>query len=531
MKKPRVLLTGSAGGVGSMLRAGLGDRWDVVCFDRVPTPGVPGACVADLTDGEALLRAARGCDAILHLGGIPTPADFRRVILPANVIGAWRMYEAAVAAGVRRVVFASTVQVDFGTRAPVITAAMPPRPTNVYGASKAFGEALGRVYAARNGISVLALRLGHVAVPDRVPGLLRWGGFPSRITLTANDACAILIRAVEAPIEGFHVVPAYSRNALSIRDLSPLKAVLGYEPVEDAFQLWTPRRVPLPLRPVGWLRRARFRWRRLGLAPWRGEMLRSIRKHRPVNRVLVTGAAGCVGTALRDALADKFEFVAFDRRPVPDDPRAIVADLRDRAALARAARGCDAIVHLGGVRDDADFMAELLPHNIEGTWNVYEAAAREGVRRVVFASTLQAEEGASRDRLASVEDPPEPRNHYAAVKILGEDLGRAVAARTSVNVVALRLGWVRVPEDPEWIAMAGRRPPLITLTVPDLARIVEAALTRPVDRFALVPAYSRSAAIRKDLAPLRDLLGVEPLDDPVAEWDAAHAPKAERPLQ
>lgn len=526
MARLRVLLTGSAGGIGTMFRAAVADRYDFVCLDRIPTPGVSGAVVADLADAAALRRAAEGCDAILHLGGHPVPADFRTVILPSNVVGTYHVFEAAKAAKVRRVVFASTVQVDFGNPAPKISVEMAPQPTNVYGASKVFGEHLGRIASAKHGLEVVCVRLGHVGVPSRVPGMLPWGVFPSRIVLTAHDAVEILTRALERPGIAFAILPAFSRNAAEIRDLTPLKAVLDYEPCEDAFALWTKQRVPLWRRPWGWVRRQRFKRRMFGWSHPAGKWLRWRRRARPVRKVLVTGAAGYVGTALRQALAGRFEFVCLDRRPVPGVPEACVAGLADRRALRRAMRGCDAVIHLGGVRDDADFMAELLPHNIEGTWNVYESAAAAGVRRILFASTLQAEEGLPRDIPASVTHPARPMNLYAVTKVLGEDLGRAVAMRTGIAVVALRLGWVRVPEDPEWIAMEGKRPPAITLTIPDLARIIEAALTKPLPPFSLLPAYSRSAIGRKDLSPLQEALGVEPQDDPVAEWNAAHPEQA-----
>ncbi len=525
--RPRILLTGSAGGVGTLFRAAAADRFEVVCFDRVPTPGVPDALVADLADGAALERAARGCDTIVHLGGFPNPSDFLSVILPANVVGTFRMYEAAVRAGVKRVVFASSVQVEAvswtlppGTR---VTEAMAAVPMNVYGASKVFGESLGRIYHHRHGLEVICLRLGHVVTPAREAGLLVRGAIPSSVVLTAADAEEILIRAVTEPGIGFAILPAYSRSALPTRDLEPLHRILGYEPREDAFAKW-PRHAwttRVRRRVLGPLFRLRWRWRRRAWSRW-GDARRALRRRRPVRRVLVTGAAGFVATALREALGDRYEFVCLDRRPVPGVPHALVGDLADPAIVARAVRGCDAVLHFGGIRDEADFEREILPNNIVGTWHLYRAAMRGGVRRVVFASTVQAEEGWLRDAgPVSVRQPSRPLNFYAAAKILGEDLGRSMAARSTLSVIALRLGWVRVPEDPEWVAMAGKRPPRITLTMRDLAAIVTRALEVRDVSFALLPAYSRSARDRKDLSPLKEVLDYEPQDDPVEEYNRA----------
>lgn len=522
--KPRVLVTGAAGGVGRLVRDLLGDRFEFVCLDRVPTPGVPGAVVADLTDAASLDRAVAGCEAVVHLGAHPNPAPFLEVILPSNVVGTYRVFEAAVRAGVKRVVLASTMQVEMAhPRDLRVSVEMAPVATNMYAASKVFGECLGHLYHRRHGLEVVCLRFGHVAAPSRLPEMLARGHFPNWSTLTARDCAEIVARSLTRPGIGFVVLPAYSRNAAARIDFAPLKRVLDYEPVDDAFEVWP---APARGRPV-WRRLLSRYWRlrwKLRQRAWYagGGLRRALAAGRPIHRVLMTGAAGYVGSALRARLSERYDFVCFDRRPIPGAQEAVIGDLNARAALARAARGCDAVIHLGGVRDEADFMTEILPNNVTGTWHALREAAAAGVRRFVFASTVQAEDGYPRDgRRVSVGMPPLPTTYYAAAKVLGEDLGRSMARHTSMSVVALRLGWVRAPGDPEWKELEGRPPPRITLTVNDLAAIVTRALEAPVDWFALLPAYSRSAAAVKDLAPLKDVLGVEPQDDPVAEFERA----------
>lgn len=81
-----------------------------------------------------------------------------------------------------------------------------------------------------------------------------------------------------------------------------------------------------------------------------------------------------------------YELRLFDAVPVEGEPDAITADLGDRAALREAVRGVDAIMHLAGISLEASF-DKILRANIEGTYNLYEAAREEGVRRVVFASS------------------------------------------------------------------------------------------------------------------------------------------------
>lgn len=537
--KRRVLLTGSAGRVGTAVREWVRGRWDLVCFDRVPTPGFPDAIVGDLSDPGALDRAAAGCDAIVHLAARPNPADFLSKIMPANVVGAWNLFEAAVRAKVRRVVVASTLQVEFGhPKGTKVSVDMAPRPSNTYAASKVWTENLGRIYARRHGLSVVALRFGMVVPPHLVDRYLEWGQIPSEITLTGRDACEIVVRAVEKPGIDFAVLPAFSRNARDIRDLSPLKEVLDYEPQDDAFMLWPARRDPHEHMTLGHrlhhLRHDLGRWwARIPGRARRAARSRRVRSGRRVRRVLVTGSAGYVGTAFRKWAGDRYRFTCFDRVPTPGVPDAIVGDLRDRAAVDRAMRGADAVLHLGGARDPADFMSVILPDNIIGTCNVYESAARAGVSRVVFASTLQADEGWPRGTRVSVDMPARPLNLYAAAKVLGEDLGRTAAFRTGLPVIALRLGWVMIPEDPEWKAMEGTEPPAVTVTIRDCFEVFARALAGPKTgtvreacgfaaarepQFALLPVYSRNAAGIRDLSPLKDVLGYEPQDDPVKEF-------------
>ena len=118
-------------------------------FDRVPVPDAPEAVTAELADHAALRAALRGCDAVVHLAGIPVESSFE-TILRANVEGTYRLYEAARAEGVRRVVYASsnhavgfTPRPDDGSGA--VPAATPHRPDTFYGLSKCFGEDLAAV--------------------------------------------------------------------------------------------------------------------------------------------------------------------------------------------------------------------------------------------------------------------------------------------------------------------------------------------------------------------------------------------------
>ena len=106
--------------------------------------------------------------------------------------------------------------------------------------------------------------------------------------------------------------------------------------------------------------------------------------------VLLTGAAGGLGTLMRGLLpAYGHELRLFDATLIEGVPDAITADLADKEALREAVRGVDAIIHLAGISLEAPF-EKILRANIEGTYNLYEAAREEGVKRIVFASSNHA---------------------------------------------------------------------------------------------------------------------------------------------
>lgn len=238
--KKRILVTGGAGRIASAFVDAFRDAYDFVRIDRRPVEGDPDAgIVADLTDLAALERAATGCQAMVHLGAHPNHhPDYPGVIVPSNLIGLHNAYEAAARAGVGKVVFASTVQTEFGwPEGTKVSVEMPARPTNYYSASKVFGEHLGYLYSRDRGLSVICLRFGGVSPPERERDMLEDGHVPEDIALLSSDCVEIIRRAVEVEGVPFAVVPAYSRNAEKIKDLEPLKRILGYEPRADAREL------------------------------------------------------------------------------------------------------------------------------------------------------------------------------------------------------------------------------------------------------------------------------------------------------
>ena len=162
----QILLTGAKGQVGSMLRPRLRRHFaTVVLSDREPIDDLAENerfVAADLTDTAALAEACAGSEGIIHLGGHAVEGPWE-AILSANIVGLWNLFEAARAAAVRRVVFASSNHaVGFYRRRDRIGVGDPVRPDSRYGISKAFGEAVGAFYADKYGLRVMSIRIGNV---------------------------------------------------------------------------------------------------------------------------------------------------------------------------------------------------------------------------------------------------------------------------------------------------------------------------------------------------------------------------------
>lgn len=233
-----VLLTGACGRIGKTFFEASKDRYTFVLTDRIEPDFAVDAphrfLRLELADASAVGNALEGIDVIVHLAGIPHATASFDELLPNNILATTYLFEAAVAAGCKRLVFASSAQTIEGY--PVdrqITPGMQVMPANLYGVSKCYGEALCGYYAAKRGLSTIALRIGAFEFPDRheltnARDLSAW--------LSPRDAVQLLQRSVE--VEGVQHLIAHgiSNNRFKRLDLSETTRVLGYEPMDDAFQ-------------------------------------------------------------------------------------------------------------------------------------------------------------------------------------------------------------------------------------------------------------------------------------------------------
>lgn len=228
MTQQRVLITGAAGGVGTLMRPRLA-RPDRVLrlLDVAPVPAGDGVEVitASVTDPEAMAAACADVDVVIHLGGHSREAPWAD-ILAVNIDGTYRVLEAARHAGVRLVIFASSNHAVGFHPASSAPDYLFPRPDTYYGVSKVAGEALGSMYHDRYGLNVLSVRIGTcIERPETERHLGTW--------LSPDDCARLLEAAISLPSLGFRVVWGASANTRGVYSLDEAKA-LGYEPRDDS---------------------------------------------------------------------------------------------------------------------------------------------------------------------------------------------------------------------------------------------------------------------------------------------------------
>jgi nucleoside-diphosphate-sugar epimerase len=239
----RIAITGAGGLIGRLIAADLAADHLVRALAHED---------ADVTDLDALTDAFAGCDAVVHLAAASHVNAPWEVVLPDNLVGARHVFEAAYRAGVGRVVFASSnhavgmyewdaarfVDPDHPIEVTVDVAA---RPDSLYGASKVWGEAVGRYYVERRGLSVVCLRIGWVTDDDRPPAIPAGADEDDRLIAVrgvgmwlSHRDCTSLVRAALAAEVDFAVVHGVSDNVGRWLSLGEARDRLGWVPRDGA---------------------------------------------------------------------------------------------------------------------------------------------------------------------------------------------------------------------------------------------------------------------------------------------------------
>lgn len=205
--------------------------------------------------------------------------------------------------------------------------------------------------------------------------------------------------------------------------------------------------------------------------------------------ILITGAAGRLGTELRRGLAPLARSLRLaDVAPITDarpNEEVLTFDLADEAAVIAACEGVDAIVHFGGVAVERPWQ-EVLDANIRGSYHIYEGARRHGVRRVIYASSVHAIGYHELEAHIDTNAPHRPDSLYGLSKCFVEDLGRLYWDKFGLESVMLRI-FSSFPEPVD------RRMLWSWLSFDDCVRLVTAALTAPRVGFTISVGISDNA--------------------------------------
>ena len=160
------------------------------------------------------------------------------------------------------------------------------------------------------------------------------------------------------------------------------------------------------------------------------------------NRLLITGAAGNLGRELRTGLGhladirrltDRAEMAA-----AGPGEEVIQAELGDFDAMMKVVEGCDAVVHFGAAPVERPW-EEILDSSIKGGYNVYEAARRHGIKRVVYASSIHSVGYARREDGADTDTRHAPDSLYGVSKCFVEDLAKLYWYKFGIESVCLRI--------------------------------------------------------------------------------------------
>lgn len=226
-------MTGAAGSLAADIIPYLTRRgYEVTCID-MKDPRDRFGCdwtICSIDDERQMSLAMQGCDAVVHLAGIPLEADWE-TLSRINVNGTQAVLEVSRSLGIKKVVIASSIHAAGFVSvprpgAPKINDDVAVRPNTFYGVSKAAAEALGSMYADRYGMDVICLRIAsRFEKPENERMLSTW--------LSPHDAGKLFDAALSDCASGFRIVWGVSRNSRGY--LSPDGgSAIGFHPLDDA---------------------------------------------------------------------------------------------------------------------------------------------------------------------------------------------------------------------------------------------------------------------------------------------------------
>ena len=208
-------------------------------------------------------------------------------------------------------------------------------------------------------------------------------------------------------------------------------------------------------------------------------------------------------------MKDRYTLRGLDRVPIPDLEDAIVGQVDDFETALKATKDMDVVIHLAGVPSGAAPWEDILQNNIIGTYNIFEGARRNGVRRIVLASRAGLFGPYPKNMMRTADMLPRPESYYSVSKIFGESLGYMYSARHGMEFVGVRIGNFKrakpIAEHPHRLSHG------------DCVRLFEAAATHPGVKYEVVFGVSDSTWKLYDVEHGRKAIGYYPQDKSVIE--------------
>ncbi|MBL3547913.1 MULTISPECIES: NAD-dependent epimerase/dehydratase family protein [Chryseobacterium] len=235
----KILITGGSGKIGSHFIKSFSDQYEIRIFDLHP-PKIQDASIeyfqGNLTDKESLIKACENVEVVIHLGGIANPDATFDDLLDANIIGTKNVIDAALAAGCKKIIYASSAQTIEGYPKDVqLNPEMPIKPGNLYGVSKCFGEALLSYHCFSSDLSAICLRIGAYEFPE---DFTEMNARDLSAYLHPDDLNQLLHLCIESKNIKFEILNAISNNRYKRLDIQKTKLLTGYDPQYNSFDLF-----------------------------------------------------------------------------------------------------------------------------------------------------------------------------------------------------------------------------------------------------------------------------------------------------
>ncbi|HZG69437.1 MAG TPA: NAD(P)-dependent oxidoreductase [Herpetosiphonaceae bacterium] len=234
-------------------------------------------------------------------------------------------------------------------------------------------------------------------------------------------------------------------------------------------------------------------------------------------RVLVTGAAGRIGSYFAEHTPDRYELRLMvqemdeDAEALKQFGEVVTGDLGNLDRLKELCDGVDTVVHLAADPSPSAVWQDLLEANIVGTYNICVAAKAAGCRRLIYASSIHAVSGYPPDVQVKTSEPVNPGDLYGVTKCFGEAMGRYMAEQEGLSVIALRIGGFQPREaivQQDDVALLDA-----WVSQRDLQQLIERCIDVENLQFAVFHGLSNNRFKRLDISDARQLVGYDPQDD------------------